>query len=62
MGVMAKLLGLETTTVMWIESIETGVFGEIVVRGLAAFLFNKYCRIIVRESIYSRTRAIVLVG
>lgn len=45
MGVMAKLLGLETTTVMSIETIETGVFGGIVVGGLAAFLFNKYYRI-----------------
>ena len=45
MGVIAKLLGLETATVMGIESIETGVFGGIVVGGLAAFLFNKYYRI-----------------
>ncbi|MEA2116194.1 MAG: PTS glucose transporter subunit IIBC, partial [Thermodesulfobacteriota bacterium] len=45
MGVMAKLLGLEPATVMGIESIETGVFGGIIVGGLAAFLFNKYYRI-----------------
>ena len=45
MGVMAKLLGLETAKVMGIDSIETGVFGGIVVGGLAAFLFNKYYRI-----------------
>ncbi len=45
MGVMAKVLGMETTKVMGIDSIETGVFGGIIVGGLAAFLFNKYYRI-----------------
>ena len=45
MGVMAKLLGLKTVSVMGIDSIQTGVFGGIIVGGLAAFLFNKYYRI-----------------
>jgi len=45
LGVMAKVLGMETTKVMGIDSIETGVFGGIIVGGLAAFLFNKYYRI-----------------
>jgi len=45
LGVMAKLLGLETTKVMGIDSVETGVFGGIIVGGLAAYLFNKYYRI-----------------
>lgn len=45
MGVAANLFGLETQTVMGMESIDTGVFGGILVGGLAAFLFNKYFRI-----------------
>jgi len=45
LGVMAKLLGLKTVSVMGIDSIQTGVFGGIIVGGLAAFLFNKYYRI-----------------
>ncbi len=45
LGVMAKVLGMETTKVMGIDSIETGVFGGIIVGGLAAYLFNKYYRI-----------------
>ncbi len=45
MGVMAKLLGLETAKVMGMDSIETGVFGGIIVGGMAAFLFNKFYRI-----------------
>ncbi len=45
MGVTAHLLGLETRPVLGMESIDTGVFGGILVGGLAAFLFNKYYRI-----------------
>ena len=45
MGVMANLLDMETVKVMGIDSIQTGVFGGIIVGGLAAFLFNKYYRI-----------------
>ncbi|MBM9513471.1 PTS glucose transporter subunit IIBC [Desulfogranum marinum] len=45
MGVAAGLLGLETRSVLGMDSIDTGVFGGILVGGLAAFLFNKYYRI-----------------
>jgi len=45
LGVIAKLLGLKTSMVMGMESIDTGVFGGIIVGGLAAFLFNKYYKI-----------------
>lgn len=45
MGVAASLLGLETRSVLGMDSIDTGVFGGILVGGLAAFLFNKYYRI-----------------
>ncbi|BHH84095.1 PTS glucose transporter subunit IIBC [Desulforhopalus sp. 52FAK] len=45
MGVIANLQGIETQTVMGMESIDTGVFGGILVGGLAALLFNKYYRI-----------------
>jgi PTS system glucose-specific IIC component len=45
MGVMAKVFGYEPTPIMGIQSIETGVFGGIVVGSLAGWLFNKYFRI-----------------
>jgi glucose PTS system EIICB or EIICBA component len=45
MGTFAKLLGLETTTVMGIPSIETGVFGGIIVGLIAATAFNRFYRI-----------------
>lgn len=45
MGVMAKVLGYEPTSIMGIPSIETGVFGGIVVGSIAGWLFNKYYRI-----------------
>lgn len=45
LGVIANLLGLETKVVMGMDSIDTGVFGGILVGGLAAFLFNRYYRI-----------------
>jgi glucose PTS system EIICB or EIICBA component len=45
MGVMATLFGYESKTIMGIESIETGVFGGILVGGIAGWLFNKYYRI-----------------
>ncbi|MCA1583470.1 MAG: PTS transporter subunit EIIC [Acidobacteria bacterium] len=45
MGVMAKLFGYEPTAIMGIQSIETGVFGGIVVGSIAGWLFNKYYRI-----------------
>jgi len=45
MGVMAMLLGYEPKSIMGINSIETGVFGGIVIGGVAGWLFNKYYRI-----------------
>ena len=45
MGVMATLFGYEPKAIMGIASIETGVFGGIVVGSIAGWLFNKYYRI-----------------
>jgi PTS system glucose-specific IIC component len=45
MGLMASLLGVETKAIMGIQSVDTGVFGGILVGALAGFLFNKYFRI-----------------
>jgi len=45
MGVMAVVFGYEPTAIMGIQSIETGVFGGILVGSLAGWLFNKYFRI-----------------
>jgi len=45
MGVIAGIRGLETTTIMGISSIETGVFGGILIGGVAGGLFNKYYHI-----------------
>jgi PTS system glucose-specific IIC component len=45
MGVMATVFGYEPKTIMGIQSIETGVFGGILVGSIAGWLFNKYFRI-----------------
>ena len=45
MGVMAPLLGYEPKTIMGMPSIETGVFGGILIGGIAAVLFNRYFRL-----------------
>jgi len=45
MGVMAPLLGHEPAPIMGIPSIETGVFGGILIGAVAALLFNRYFRI-----------------
>src|SRR5687768_4013459 len=45
MGIVAKLLGIETTSIMGIPSIETGVFGGIIVGLVAAWAFNRFYRI-----------------
>lgn len=45
MGVIAPVLGVETKTIMGFPSIETGVFGGILMGALAAALFNRYFRI-----------------
>ncbi len=45
MGVCAKIRGLEVSTIMGIPSIETGVFGGIIVGMIAAWCFNRFYRI-----------------
>ncbi|WP_299734187.1 PTS glucose transporter subunit IIBC [uncultured Endozoicomonas sp.] len=45
MGVMANHLGLEPSVVMGISTIDTGVFGGIIVGILAAKMFNRYYKI-----------------
>lgn len=45
MGVMAPVMGVEPVMVMGMKSMETGVFGGIIIGGVAAVLFNKYYRI-----------------
>ncbi len=45
MGVMAPMLGYEARPIMGIASIETGVFGGILIGAVAAILFNRYFRL-----------------
>jgi len=45
MGVMAPLLNYEPKTIMGIPSIETGVFGGILIGAVAAILYNRYYRL-----------------
>src|SRR4029079_11544528 len=45
MGVCATLRGIETVTIMGIPSIETGVFGGIIVGMVAAWAFNRFYKI-----------------
>ncbi len=45
MGAFAKFMGTEVTSVMGIDSINTGVFGGIAVGLIAASLFNRFYRI-----------------
>ncbi|MGB0128323.1 MAG: PTS glucose transporter subunit IIBC [Rhodocyclaceae bacterium] len=45
LGVMAKVLNVESKELMGILSIDTGVFGGILIGGIAAALFNRYYRI-----------------
>src|SRR5262249_10615361 len=44
-GVCAKLRSIETTSIMGIPSIETGVFGGIIVGLIAAAAFNRFYKI-----------------
>lgn len=44
MGVVAVPLGYEPRTIMGIPSIETGVFGGILIGAIAGWLFNRYFR------------------
>src|SRR5580765_6799048 len=45
MGVCAKLRGIETVTIMGIPSIQTGVFGGIIVGLVAAWAFKRFYKI-----------------
>jgi PTS system glucose-specific IIC component len=45
MGVVAKLRGFETSTAMGIPTVDTGVFGGIVVGLIAAWAFSRFYRI-----------------
>jgi len=45
MGVMAPFVGYEPRPIMGIPSIETGVFGGILIGAVAATLFNRFYRI-----------------
>jgi PTS system glucose-specific IIC component len=45
MGVMAPLVGYEPKTIMGIPSIETGVFGGILIGAVAAILFNRFFKV-----------------
>src|SRR6201991_1687171 len=45
MGVCAKLRGIEVKPIMGIPSIETGVFGGIIVGMIAAWCFNRFYKI-----------------
>jgi PTS system glucose-specific IIC component len=45
MGICAKLRGIETTAIMGIPSIETGVFGGIIAGLVAAWAFNRFFKI-----------------
>ena len=45
MGVCAKLRGIETSSIMGIPSIETGVFGGIIAGLIAAAAFNRFYKI-----------------
>lgn len=45
MGVMAPLLDYEPRVIMGIPSIDTGVFGGILIGTIAALLFNRYYRL-----------------
>jgi PTS system glucose-specific IIC component len=45
MGVMAAIFAYEPKAIMGIQSIETGVFGGILVGSIAGWLFNRYYRI-----------------
>ena len=45
MGVMAPLVGYEARQIMGIPSIETGVFGGILIGAVAAILFNRFYRV-----------------
>jgi glucose PTS system EIICB or EIICBA component len=44
-GVVAKARGIETATVLGQDTLDTSVFGGIVIGGIAAYMFNRFFRI-----------------
>jgi glucose PTS system EIICB or EIICBA component len=44
MGEVAELRGIETKSIIGIQAIDTGVFGGIVIGGIAASIFNRFYR------------------
>lgn len=46
MGVFSKFMGYEVKSVLGIETIDTGVFGGILVGMAAAWVFNRYYRLV----------------
>ena len=45
LGVVAAARGVETTTVLGQETLDTSVFGGILIGGIAAYMFNRFYRI-----------------
>lgn len=45
LGVMSQLMGIEPKLIMGMQSMDTGVFGGILVGALAAYLFKRYYKI-----------------
>ena len=45
MGALAPLLGVATKPILGFPSVDTGVFGGLLIGGVAAALFNRYYRI-----------------
>ncbi len=45
MGITAGALGFETKAIMGIESIDTGLFGGILMGAVAAYMFNRFFRL-----------------
>jgi len=45
MGIIADMRDIETKAIMGMQSIDTGVFGGIVIGAVAASVFNRYYRI-----------------
>ncbi|MCM2678541.1 PTS glucose transporter subunit IIBC [Echinimonas agarilytica] len=45
MGVVAQDFDIETKAIMGIQSIDTGVFGGIIIGSVAAYMFNRFFRI-----------------
>ncbi len=49
MGVMAVFLGAKPVPILGMPSMQTGVFGGIIIGGVAAALFNRYYRIVLPD-------------